>query len=72
MAAEITGQGGIQYVAYYAGSNAYVAADNDNLTAAGELLVQYFQISLNDDGRIFATAINDQDLMVLYEFDPVF
>ena len=27
---------------------------------------------IKDDGRIFATAITDQDQMVLYEFDPVF
>ena len=50
----------------------YVAADNNHLMANGELLVSYFQVSLNDDGRIFTTAINDRDQLVLYEFDPVF
>jgi len=67
----LNGSNGIQYVMYLSGSSSYVAADNNHLMANGELLVSYFQVSLNDDGRIFTTAINDRDQLVLYEFDPV-
>jgi hypothetical protein len=63
---------GIQYLEYIVGSNVYVVADNNHPMPSGELAVTFFQVSVNDDGRIFATAINDQDQMVLYEFDPVF
>ena len=38
--------------------------------STGELLVNFFQLALNDDGQIFATAINSNDQLVLYEFDP--
>ena len=37
----------------------------------GEVLANIFQVSIHDDGRVFATAINAQELMVLYEFDPL-
>ena len=67
----VQGTGGIQYVVYIDSSNTYVVADNDNLRSTGELLVTYFNISLNDDGRIFVTAMNDVDQVVLYEFDPI-
>jgi hypothetical protein len=66
----LQGTGGIQYVTCFNGTTAYVAADNDNLLSTGVLLVNYFNVSLNDDGRIFVTAINDVDQVVLYEFDP--
>lgn len=70
VAALVQGTGGIQYVVYLNSSNSYVVADNDNPRSTGELLVNYFNVSLNDDGRIFATAMNDVDQVVLYEFDP--
>jgi hypothetical protein len=52
-------------------SGVRTAADNVHLMDSGEVLAAFFQLSINDDGRIFATAINSQELMVLYEFDPV-
>jgi len=72
VAVNIYGQGGIQYVIYINGADQRVAADNNHIiSSSGELLMTFFQVSLNDDGRIFATAINDIDELVLYEFDPV-
>jgi hypothetical protein len=65
------GSGGVQYLVYLDGSGMHYVADNGH-TIDGELVTSLFNVSLNDDGRVFATGINDQQLMVLYEFDPVF
>ena len=71
VAVMLNGNGGVQYLTYINGSDQRVAADTTHIIAStGELIVNFFQISLNDDGRIFATGINDVDELVLYEFDP--
>ena len=62
---------GVQYVVALDGNGMRVAIDNDHVMDSGEVLANIFQVSIHDDGRIFATAINSQDLMVLYEFDPI-
>ena len=49
-----------------------MAVNNDQPLAGGEYLMQLFQVSLNDDARIFLTALNQYDQLVLYEFDPQF
>ncbi|SPE29732.1 hypothetical protein SBA3_1590014 [Candidatus Sulfopaludibacter sp. SbA3] len=62
----------MQYLTYINGTDSRVAADNAHVIASsGELLMSFFQVSLNDDGRIFVTSINAQDQLVLYEFDPL-
>jgi hypothetical protein len=66
----LNGTGGVTYITYFNATSSYVAADNANPVSTGELLMNYFNISLNDDGRIFVTALNDYDQVVLYEFDP--
>jgi hypothetical protein len=68
--AQISGNG-VQYVVAVDGNGMRVAIDNDHVMDNGETLTTIFQISIHDDGRIFATAINAQELMVLYEFDPL-
>jgi hypothetical protein len=71
VAVMLNGSAGVQYLTYINGADVRVAADDTHIIAStGELLVSFFQLSLNDDGRIFATAINDVDELVLYEFDP--
>lgn len=72
LAVNLFGGSGVQYLSYINGTTFVVAASNDYLLTTGEFLPNFFQVGLNDDGRIFATAINSQDLMVLYEFDPLF
>lgn len=73
VAAVVTGSGGAQYMLYADGSQTRVAVDNGRqMPSSGEYLIQIFQVSLNDDARIFLTAINQYDQMVLYEFDPLF
>jgi hypothetical protein len=72
VAAVVNGNGGISYVLYTDGQTSRIATDSDHTMDSGEYLTSYFQIGLNDDGRIFLTAINEDALMVLYEFDPVF
>jgi len=68
----LNGPGGVQYLTYINGTDWRVAADNAHVIASsGELLMSFFQVSLNDDGRIFVTSINAQDQLVLYEFDPL-
>jgi hypothetical protein len=63
---------GISYVLYTDGVNGLVAADISHPMLFGEYLLSYFQVGLNDDGRIFLTAINENAMLVLYEFDPAF
>ncbi len=72
VAVNLYGGDGVQYLSYINGATFVVAGSNDYLMSTGEFLPNFFQVGLNDDGRIFATAINSQDLMVLYEFDPLF
>jgi hypothetical protein len=62
---------GAQYVVAVDANGMRVAGDNSHVMDNNEILVNIFQISIHDDGRIFATAINAQELMVLYEFDPI-
>jgi hypothetical protein len=63
---------GTGYLAYYNGNDIRVVADNDHPLPNGDVIIQFFQVSMNDDGRIFATGINQIDQLVLYEFDPQF
>jgi hypothetical protein len=63
---------GVQHVVYTDGVTVREAADADHPTPAGEYLTQFFQVRLNDDGRIFVTGITLDALLVLYEFDPLF
>jgi hypothetical protein len=72
VSAMVNGSGGAQYLLFTDGVTAAVAAATDQAMPSGEYLVQVFQVCLNDDGRIFLTAINQYDQMVLYEFDPLF
>ena len=72
VSAVVSGSGGVQYLVYTDGVQTRVAADGDHPMPSGEYFIQLFQVSLNDDGRIFATAINQYDQTVLYEFDPLF
>jgi hypothetical protein len=72
VAAVVFGSGGAQYLVYSDGIQLRVAVDNNRQLVRGEYLIQLFQVSLNDDARIFLTAINQYDQMVLYEFDPLF
>ena len=72
VAVVLNGPGGVQYLTYINGTDWRIAVDNDHIIASsGELLLTFFQVSLNDDGRIFLTSISDQDQLVLYEFDPI-
>jgi hypothetical protein len=72
VAVVLNGNGGVQYLTYINGTDWRIAVDNDHIIAStGELLLTFFQVALNDDGRIFLTSISDQDQLVLYEFDPI-
>ena len=71
VAAQLYSNSGVQYLVALDGNGMRVAVDNNHILDNGEVLSNIFQISIHDDGRIFATAINSQELMVLYEFDPV-
>jgi hypothetical protein len=71
VAVKLYGSGGVQYLSYINKTDFRVAANSSYPVSTGEVLVNIFQVSINDDGRIFATAINAQDQMVLYEFDPL-
>jgi hypothetical protein len=62
---------GVQYLVVLDANGLRTVADNAHVLDNGEMLTSIFQVSINDDGRIFATAINSQELMVLYEFDPL-
>jgi hypothetical protein len=68
----INANGGVQNVLYTDGNTSRIAADSDHQMPSGEYIGPFLQIGLNDDGRIFATALNQDALMVLYEFDPTF
>jgi hypothetical protein len=61
----------IQYLVTVDGNGMRTVADNNHAQDTGEVLAAIFQVSIHDDGRVFATAINSQELMVLYEFDPI-
>jgi hypothetical protein len=63
---------GNQYVMYADGQTQRLAADTDHPIVNGEYLASIFLAALNDDGRIFVTAINLDAQLVLYEFDPLF
>jgi Bacterial Ig-like domain (group 2) len=71
VAAQLYSNSGVQYLVVLDGNGMRVAGDNNHILDNGEVLSNIFQVSIHDDGRIFATAINSQELMVLYEFDPV-
>jgi hypothetical protein len=72
IAVVLNGPGGVQYLTYINGTDWRPVADNSHIiSSSGELLLTFFQIALNDDGRIFLTSISDQDQLVLYEFDPL-
>ena len=60
------------YVATTDGITVRIAIDTSHTLSTGELLPNLFTTSIHDDGRIFLTAINQQDQMVLYELDPQF
>jgi hypothetical protein len=71
VAALLNNNGGVQYLAALDSNGMRTVADNNHAMDNGEILSNLFQVSIHDDGRIFATAINAQELMVLYEFDPI-
>jgi hypothetical protein len=72
VAVVLSGPGGVQYLTYVNGTDWRAVVDNAHVIASsGELLLNFFQIALNDDGRIFLTSISDHDQLVLYEFDPL-
>jgi hypothetical protein len=71
IAAQIYGNGSVQYLIALDGNGMRIAVDNNHVLDNREVLANIFQITIHDDGRIFATAINSQELMVLYEFDPI-
>jgi hypothetical protein len=71
VAAVLYSNGGDVYVVSIGASGFNVAMDVFNTLSTGELLPSIFNVSVHDDGRVFAIAINQQDLMVLYEFDPL-
>ena len=60
----------IQYLVVLDGNGMRTVADNNHPLESGDVLAIIFQVSIHDDGRVFATAISSQELMVLYEFDP--
>jgi hypothetical protein len=62
---------GTQYLVVVDGSGIRTLADNNHTLDSGDTLASIFQVSIHDDGRVFATAINAQAMMVLYEFDPI-
>jgi hypothetical protein len=70
--AAIVSGSGLQYVLYTDGVTARVAGDTDHQMPSGEYLGSFFLIGLNDDRRIFLTALNLNAQMVLYEFDLLF
>jgi hypothetical protein len=70
IAAELNASG-VQYLVVQDANGMRVAADNAHFMGNGEMFASIFQVSIHDDGRIFATAINSQEMMVLYEFDPI-
>jgi len=70
--AAILSAGGVQYVVTVDDSNGMrTVADNNHPMDTGEMLANFFQVSIHDDGRIFVTAINSQEALVLYECDPI-
>ena len=71
VAAQLYSNSGVLYLVALDSNGMRVAGDNNHILDNGEVLANIFQISIHDDGRIFATAINSQELMVLYEFDPI-
>ena len=71
LAAQLYSNGGVQYLIALDRSGMRIAADNVHAMDGGEILTNIFQVSIHDDGRIFATAINSQELMVLYEFASI-
>ncbi|HTS63305.1 MAG TPA: hypothetical protein VMH28_14865 [Candidatus Acidoferrales bacterium] len=72
VASVVFGNNGISYVMYVDGATTRIAADTDHQMPSGEYLGSLFVVGLNDDKRIFLTAINLDAQMVLYEFDPLF
>jgi len=70
--AALINAGGVQYVVTVDDSNGMrTVADNNHPMDTGEMLANFFQVSIHDDGRIFVTAINSQEALVLYECDPI-
>jgi hypothetical protein len=69
--AAVLNANGTQYALALDGNGMRTAVDTVHQLDGGEALANIFQISIHDDGRIFATAINTQQMMVLYEFDPI-
>ena len=67
----LNGNGGVQYLVVLDGGGMRTASDTAHVMENGEALTNIFQVSIHDDGRIFATAINSQESMVLYEFVPL-
>jgi hypothetical protein len=70
LAAQVNANG-TQYVIAVDANGIRTVADNNHTLDTGDTLASIFQISVHDDGRVFVTAINAQETMVLYEFDPI-